>query len=403
MTQIRFVMALLVLCSGMAYAADDPAPKADEGLPLAVYQKLKAHFDALYSPRVTQLPGVKKKDRKELEKDLTEDVNANKDVLIKALGKGTPLHRELAASALGYCTDKKPAVEALCKGLEDADENVRRASAASLSKLPDAIAVDALIKALADANDAVRSISCAALGSIKDSRATEPLLHVIAKDDKPMVRMQAATALSKIKDSGATPEQLKQLMDNEKDERVKMAIAGAIRSVMAKAGDEAKPDEGMPTVGEAAEALNTLAREMKEVEEKLRDDRHDQAVQAQGAGIEQKLAELIEKMSKGQGQGQGEGQGEKKGEKPGPPKPGKGSGQGGGSNPLADSKPSGGPPPGALNAAQVAGKQDDWSKLPPALREALTQQYAGDLPTKWQNRLKAYFESVAAEEVKDQK
>ena len=56
-----------------------------------------------------------------------------------------------------------------------------------------------------------------------------------------------------------------------------------------------------------------------------------------------------------------------------------------------------------MSAAQVAGKQDDWSKLPPALREALTQHYTGDLPTKWQNRLKAYFESVAAEEVKDNK
>jgi hypothetical protein len=77
---------------------------------------------------------------------------------------------------------------------------------------------------------------------------------------------------------------------------VKMAIAGAIRAVM---GSDTAQTQPVPTVSEAAQELEALAREMKEVEDKLRDDRHDQAVQTQGQGIEQKLAQLIEKLDKG--------------------------------------------------------------------------------------------------------
>jgi len=85
-------------------------------------------------------------------------------------------------------------------------------------------------------------------------------------------------------------------MDTEKDERVKMALAGAVRSIMG--GDTAKT-EPVPTAGEAANELANLAKEMKEVEQKLRDDRHDQAVQVAGTQIEQKLAALIQKLDKG--------------------------------------------------------------------------------------------------------
>jgi HEAT repeat protein len=388
--------ALLLSAVSVYAAAPGDSVKPEEGMPLALYQKIKAHFTAMYGPKASLLPGVKPKGKEELEAALREDVSANKDVLIQALAKGTPLHRDLAAAALEYCADKKAAIEALCKALEDSDENVRRASAAALAKLPDAVAVDSLVKALGDSNDGVRGICAAALGNIKDNRAAEPLLRVLGGDANPMVRMQSATALSKIKEP-ATQEPLTKLMESEKDERVRMAIAGAIRNIMG--GDNAQT-EPVPTVDQAAAELAALANEMKEVEDKLRGDRHDQSVQVQGGGIEQKLAQLIEKLDKSGGKGSSEEQ-EKKEKQSQQKQQSKGQGQGGGSNPLADSKPSGGTPPGALSAAQVAAKQDDWSKLPPALREAMLQTQSEGVPILWQSRIKAYILSINAEEVKD--
>ena len=51
-------------------------------------------------------------------------------------------------------------------------------------------------------------------------------------------------------------------------------------------------------MSEVTRELGDLAKEMKDVEEKLRNDRHDQAVQVQGTGIEKRLAQLIEKLDK---------------------------------------------------------------------------------------------------------
>lgn len=287
---------LVLLASLMLGISASGAYAEDAEMSLDLYKKIKGHFDALYGANVALLPGVKPLDRAAADKELRADVSANKADLIKALGAGKPLHRELAARALEYCDDKAAAVAALCKTLEaDADESVRRASAAALAKLPDAAAVDPLIKALGDSADSVRGLVATALGNVKDNRATEPLLRMLGSDAKPMNRMQAATALSKIKDP-ASLEKLQKLLQAEKDERVKMAIAGAMRSVM---GGNNAATEQVPTADGAAAELAALAKEMKEVEEKLRNDRHDQAVQVQGGGIEQKLAMLIEKLDKG--------------------------------------------------------------------------------------------------------
>jgi hypothetical protein len=51
----------------------------------------------------------------------------------------------------------------------------------------------------------------------------------------------------------------------------------------------------------------------------------------------------------------------------------------------------------------MSSKADEWSKLPPALREKMTQIYGSDIPVLWQSRIKAYILSVNAEEVRDQK
>jgi hypothetical protein len=214
-----------------------------------------------------------------------------------------------------------------------------------------------------------------------------------------MVRLQAAMAMSKIKDPVAL-DPLKAALEKEKDERVKMAIAGAIRAVMG--GNQAKEDEA-PTADQAANELAGLASEMKEVETKLREDRHDQAVQVQGKGIEDKLQTLIEKIEKSCSQSSGSGQKQGQQQQPGQPQSGNKNNNGNRPNtPLSNSQLGGPVPPGATNAAMVAGKQDAWAKLPPAQRDELLQAFREDIPERWRKRLEAYFTSVASEEVKNE-
>jgi HEAT repeat protein len=288
------IVATALLC--IAAAAEQAEPPNGNEMPLDLYQTLKGHFDALYGAQVAMLPGVAPLNKSESDKALRTDAAANKDALVKALGSSQALHREMAARALEYCGDKKAAVAALTKVVAtDKDVSVRRASAATLAKLPDAAALESLVKGLSDDNDTVRGLCATALGNIKDNRANEPLLKVLTGDSKPIVRLQAATALSKIKDKSIA-EALVKALQNEKDERVKMASAGAVRNAV---GGDTAQTEPMPSVNDVAKELGGLAKEMKEVEDKLRNDRHDQAVQVQGSGIEKKLAELIMKLDKG--------------------------------------------------------------------------------------------------------
>ncbi len=394
-------IAVMVLCAAVALRAADPdpkeAPKNGNEMSLELYQKLKGHFEAIYGAQAFLLPGVQPASKEDAQKALKADAAANKDALVKALGSSAVIHRELAARALEYCGDKKLAVEALSKSVvADSDDGVRRAAAAALAKLPDAAAVEALIKALGDNAESVRGTSATALGNIKDPRASEPLLKLLASDSKPIPRMLAANAMSKIKDQSSL-EGLKKALDAEKDERVKMALAGAVRSVM---GGDSEKTAAVPTAGEAAGELSSLAKEMKEVEQKLRDDRHDQAVQVQGNQIEQKLAMLIQKLDKAcNSSGQGSGEGKEKSQQQ-QKSSGGGGGKGGGS-PLKDSALGGATPPGSANPALVSGKQDSWAKLPPAQRDELLQAFREEMPERWRKRLEAYFLSVAAEEAKD--
>jgi len=386
-----------MLC-GVLMAGQAETPNGNE-MPLELYQKLKASFDALYGAQVGMLPGLAPPGNKaDSERQLGDDAAANKDTLIKALQSSLALQREMAARALEYSGDRRAAVPPLSKVVaEDKDASVRRAAAATLAKLPDAGAVEALIKGLADDADSVRGICATALGNIKDSRASEPLLKVLTADSKPIVRLQAATALSKIKDK-ATLESLSKALENEKDERVKMAIAGAVRKVLG--GDNAQT-EPLPTVGEVGKELSDLAKEMKDVEDKLRNDRHDQAVQVQGAGIEKRLAQLVEKLNQACSQSSGS---QKQGDKDkqqqrqqgNQSNPGKSS-----NNPLKDSTLGSPVQQGQMNPALVAGKQDAWARLPPAQRDELLQAFREEMPERWRKRLEAYFLSIAAEEARE--
>jgi len=300
----RFLIAAAVLSFAVLSlrAAEDPvkkeaAPVAPNGneMPLQLYQKLKGHFDGLYGAKAGTLPGVPQPDKGEIEKALKADAAANKDVLIKALHSSQVIHREIAARALEYCGDKTAAIDALGKAVtEDADESVRRAAAAALAKMPDASAQDALAKSLFDSVDAVRALSARALGNIKDPRSSEALIRAVNGDSSSMVRMQAALALKKIKDP-KNLDALKKAFDTERDESVKVALAGAIRDLI---GDSSELAD-VPSTEETSGQLTKLASDMKEIEAKLRDDRHDQVVQVEGADVEKKLLKIIEQLEKG--------------------------------------------------------------------------------------------------------
>lgn len=402
----RWILPLLAVCSASqaVFAEENKtpatpvavAPNGNE-MPLALYQKLKSHFDAMYGVQLGLLGGSQDEDRKSAEAALRTDAAENKAVLVKALKSSQTVQREVAARALEYCGDKELALKNLSQALiEDTAESVRRAAAAALVKLPDASAVETLIKGLADSADSVRGLCATALGNIKDTRATVPLLRILETEAKPLVRMQAATALSKIKDPKSL-EALTKLLDSEKDERVKMALAGAIRGV----GGDTAQTQPVPNAADAANELAALAKEMKEVEAKLRGDRHDVAVQNQGKEIEKKLAVLIEKLDK-QCNNSGSGSGQKKSDQQQQQqqqqqgnKPGQGSGG------LKGSELGGAAPPSSLNPAQVANKTEAWAKLPAAQRDELLQAFREDVPERWRKRLEAYFLSIASEEAKD--
>jgi hypothetical protein len=209
-----------------------------------------------------------------------------------------------------------------------------------------------------------------------------------------MVRMQAALALKKIKDP-QNLDALKKALDSEKDEGVKIAIAGAVRDLI---GDSSELAD-MPSAEETGGLLSKLANDMKSVEDKLRSDRHDQAVQVEGTEIEKKLTKIIEQLEKSCNcQGSCNKPGEQSAQnqpKPGDPqnkKPGSG---------MQDSKIGGSAAAGATNAAQVSDTMSSWAKLPPAQRDELLQAMREGFPARWQARVSAYFLSVNAEQNKE--
>jgi HEAT repeat protein len=88
----------------------------------------------------------------------------------------------------------QPSVVPLCAALKDNSPVARRNAATALGKIKDSSAVKPLIAALNDENPIVRRNAAKALGEIRDNSAVEPLT-VALKDDSPIVRRNAALAL----------------------------------------------------------------------------------------------------------------------------------------------------------------------------------------------------------------
>lgn len=381
--------------------ADAPAPYGDEAnnLPLEVFKELKNLYDAL---RGAQAPDAEKITKGDAKKALAKQVPEKKEALVKALEASQVLHREFAAQVLGTWEDaeaRKPALDSLHGALaKDPDANVRRAIARTLAMFKDANSRDALAKALDDKDVGVRALSVQALGDIKDPAVKDRLLRTLKEDDDATIRMRAAMALGKLNDK-STIDALMQALQDEKHPMVQRAIAKTVRDIR---GKDTPATEGIPTNQEQGGKLAEMANRMKEVEEKLRNDRHDQAVQVEQKKIEDQLAQMIEEIKKqmaqaspsqGQQQQQSQGQqqqsqGQQQGKQP--------------SSPLNDSSLSGSVPPGHMGqAAEVTGVKDAWANLPPAVRDEMLQVYREGIPPRWKKRLEAYYLSIAAEEDKN--
>ena len=133
------------------------------------------------------------------------------------------------------------AVPALIVALKDADVEVRRAAANSLSNLDDPRAVPALIDALRDSDSEVRCSSARGLGSLEDKRAV-PGLVALLKDSNKDVRQSALSALHSMPQD--VPDEAILAAIGDSDPEVRSAAIGlALNRIQSNEDDEdAKPD-----------------------------------------------------------------------------------------------------------------------------------------------------------------
>ncbi len=407
---------LALLASPVSFGETAPQPKpepdaksnatfgaASNDLPLALYKTLKRNSDALAGIQASE-KGIAKLTKGDAQKALVKEVKEHGAKLIKALQASQVIHRQLSAMVLRFSEaeagSKEAAIEALGKTLKsDPDDQVRQAAVYSLGHFKDAATVGALVGALKDKDDTVRSSAVASLGTLQDNRAAVPLLEVLKKDEKALIRMRAASALAKIKEP-ETLEEIVAALEGEKDLRVRMAIASAVRKIR---GKDTPATKGVPTTRQQKNAFTDLSKDMKSVEEKLRNDRHDQAVQVDQKGIEDRLTKIIMQLEKMQSQSQSQSQSKQKKKSQGSKQQrqkGQGKKSGQPSSPLSNPQ-DGSAARGALRAAEVSGVQDQWAKLPPQLRDEMLQVYREGMPERWRKRLEAYYLSVASEEGKN--
>jgi len=128
-------------------------------------------------------------------------------LLLKALTSPNSVRRATAAGALGRMMDVA-AVPALIEGLNDADADVARETAASLGVLGSPAAVEPLIAVLNNRDgyfhSVVRIAATHSLGQLRDPRAVVPLLNAI-RDPIAEASAEAIRALALLPDSRILP------------------------------------------------------------------------------------------------------------------------------------------------------------------------------------------------------
>jgi len=127
------------------------------------------------------------------------------DAALRDLAQGSPRARTAAAHALGDVeepTEKRRAVEALLRALDDDRPEVRAEACASLGELGDGSVLAMLVRRLDDGVAAVRQNAAIALGSLRHPDGFAPLATAL-REGPADLRFQAATSLAEIDPAGA--------------------------------------------------------------------------------------------------------------------------------------------------------------------------------------------------------
>jgi len=159
------------------------------------------------------------------------------EAALRDLASGSPKARAAAAHALGDVTEaveKRRALDALIRALDDDHPQVRMEACAALGELREPSAVPHLIKRLDDGATPVRQNAAIALGTVGHPDGFQPLADAL-KDGPADLRFQAATSLAEIDPARAFDLVIAALGD--KDAEVVAAAALSIGAI-------AKSNEG---------------------------------------------------------------------------------------------------------------------------------------------------------------
>jgi HEAT repeat protein len=155
------------------------------------------------------------------------------DAALRDLASGSPKARATAAQALGEVdgeTERRRAIDALVRALDDDRPEVRAAACGSLGTLGELGPVPGLVKRLDDGAPAVRQNAAIALGTLRAADGFEPLADKLATGPADL-RFQAATSLAEIDPIRAFDRVLAALAD--RDPQVAGAAALSVGAIAA--------------------------------------------------------------------------------------------------------------------------------------------------------------------------
>jgi len=182
------------------------------------------------------------------------------DAALRDLASGSPKARALAAHALGGVTDsveRRRALDALVRALDDDRPEVRAEACSSLGELGEPGAIAPLIKRLADGAAPVRQNAAIALGTMRAADGFEPLAESLATGPADL-RFQAATSLAEVDPARAFAYVLKALDD--KDPQVVGAAALSVGAIASELGDQTKRDTAREVLGPKLDHADAGAR-----------------------------------------------------------------------------------------------------------------------------------------------
>src|SRR5262249_27117084 len=149
--------------------------------------------------------------------------------LMSAAAADSPDLRSAAVGALGKLGDHT-SVDALFTAAHDDNAGVRSAAVSSLSLM--GISVDRVAADLSNPNWQARSAALTTLERLGDRSATSAVVRVLAADEDPRVRGEAARALGALGDQSTTDVLLRALSDQSSEVRVQAATSlGRLKSV----------------------------------------------------------------------------------------------------------------------------------------------------------------------------